>query len=147
METKESLVFIDSVVSYFSHLDDRKVEVGTPFLRENDEPVQFDYIGLIAVTGVKSGQVYFTAPRAMLKHLLVSIGEADTGSDNMKDLVGEVANTISGNVRKLFGPDFKISVPRVIDPKKEKINLVDNLRSYVIPIYWKSYNSAVVINF
>lgn len=108
--------------------------------------MHYDYVGLITVTGKKQGQVYYTAPKAMLKHMLVSLGVQDTSGDNMKDVIGEVANIISGNVRKEFGPKFMISVPKVIDPSAESIFLEENNGCYVVPIYWKNYQSAVVIN-
>ena len=47
------------------------------------------------------------------------------------DLVGEVANTISGNARYVFGKDFMISVPVVIEGAPSSIHLPKDLRSYV----------------
>lgn len=146
MKAKDAKVFIDSVVNYFLHVDSKQVTVGTPFLRQNESLLHYDYIGLITVTGKKQGQVYYTAPAPMLKHMLLSLGIQDTGNENLKDIVGEVANIISGNVRKEFGPKFIISIPKVVDPSKEKIYLEENSGSYVVPIYWKNYQSAVVIN-
>ena len=45
----------------------------------------------------------------------------DTSVDNILDLVGEVANTISGNARKVFGREFLISVPVMIEGAVDKI--------------------------
>ena len=146
MKAKDTKVFIDSVINYFSHVDGKQVTVGTPFLRQNESLVHFDYVGLITITGKKQGQVYYTAPKAMLKHMLLSLGIQDTSAENMKDVIGEVANIISGNVRKEFGPRFMISVPKVIDPSNEEIYLEQYDGCYVVPIYWKNYHSAVVIN-
>ena len=47
--------------------------------------------------GKREGVVYFTAPRAMLTVLLMKMQENDFSHETMRDLVGEVANTISGN--------------------------------------------------
>lgn len=52
--------------------------------------------------------VYFTAMRSMLVRLLAIMGEPDCSVENLADLVGEMANTISGNARKDFGEDFMI---------------------------------------
>ena len=62
-----------------------------------------------------------------------------------RDLVGEVANIISGNARSVFGHEFMISVPAMIEGAPGAIHLPSQLRSYVIPVYWKSYHAAVVI--
>ncbi len=138
-------VFIDGVVNYFQHTSDRDVKVGSPYLAENSQPAAFDYTGIIGISGPQKGSVYFTAPKILLKHLLLSLGEKDTSLENILDLVGEVANTISGNARTEFGRDFMISVPVMLEGAPGKIYLPDHLRSYVIPIYWKAYSAAVVV--
>ena len=138
-------VFIDGVIRFFEHTQDKNVNVGTPYLVENESPTAYDITGIIAVSGPYRGCVYFTAPRILLKHLLLSMGENETTNEHLLDLVGEVANTISGNARGTFGQDFVISVPSMIEGAPGHIHLPKNSRSYVIPIYWKSYHAAVVI--
>lgn len=138
-------VFIDGVVRYFEHTSDKEVHVGTPYLVSNKAPIAMDYTGLIGISGPTKGCIYFTAPSVLLKHLLLSIGETETNAHYMMDLVGEVANTISGNARRELGKDFMISVPMVIEGKPSAIHLPQKLRSYVIPITWKSYTAAVAI--
>ncbi len=138
-------VFIDGAVRFFEHTNDKDVKVGTPYLVENVNPAAYDVTGIIGISGPSRGCVYFTAPRILLKHLLLSIGETDTRSENLFDLVGEVANTISGNARSIFGHEFMISVPVMLEGAPTSIHLPTNSRSYVIPIYWKAYHAAVVI--
>ncbi|MBX2858494.1 MAG: chemotaxis protein CheX [Cellvibrionaceae bacterium] len=138
-------VFIDGVVRFFQHTDDDSVKVGTPYLSENSNPEAFDVTGIIGISGPYRGCVYFTAPKIFVKHLLLSMGEQDTRKEYIADLVGEVANTISGNARKAFGHEFMISVPVIVEGAPNSINLPKHLLSYVIPIYWKTYHSAVVI--
>ncbi|MFO1389618.1 chemotaxis protein CheX [Cellvibrio sp.] len=138
-------VFIDGVVRFFEHTNDKSVKVGTPYLVENDKPAAYDLTGIIGISGPYRGCVYFTAPRILLKHLLLSIGETETTNEYLFDLVGEVANTISGNARSSFGHKFMISVPAMIEGAPGNIHLPRNMRSYVIPIYWKAYHAAVVI--
>lgn len=138
-------VFIDGVVRFFEHTNDKNVKVGTPYLVENDNPAAYDVTGIIGISGPYRGCVYFTAPRILLKHLLLSIGETETTNEYLFDLVGEVANTISGNARSSFGHEFMISVPAMIEGAPDQIHLPKNLRSYVIPVYWKAYHAAVVI--
>lgn len=138
-------VFINGALNYFQHTSDKEVKVGTPYLIENKNPAAFDYTGIIGVSGPYRGTVYFTAPKALLTHLLLSIGENDTSVDHILDIVGEVANTISGNARSEFGQEFMISVPVVVEGSPSHIHLPKDLRSYVIPVYWKAYSAAVVI--
>lgn len=138
-------VFIDSVVNYFRHTSDQDVKVGTPYLTENSTPAAFDYTGIIGISGPYRGSVYFSAPKLLLTHLLLSIGEQDTSLDNLIDIVGEVANTVAGNARLEFGQDFMISVPIVVEGAPSGIHLPKELRSYVIPVYWKAYSAVVVV--
>ncbi|WP_096084748.1 chemotaxis protein CheX [Agaribacterium haliotis] len=138
-------IFINGVLNYFQHTSDKDVKVGAPYLVENRDPTCFDYTGIIGVSGPYKGTVYFTAPKILLTHLLLSLGEQDTSNENIMDIVGEVANTISGNARSEFGQEFMISVPVMIEGDGSKIQLPEQLRSYVIPIYWKAYSAAVVI--
>ena len=138
-------VFIDGAVRFFEHTNDKNVKVGTPYLVENETPAAYDVTGIIGISGPYRGCVYFTAPRILLKHLLLSIGETETANEYLFDLAGEVANTISGNARSNFGHEFMISVPVMIEGAPDHIHLPHNMRSYVIPIYWKAYHAAVVI--
>ncbi len=138
-------IFIDGAVRYFNHTPDKSVTVGTPYLAESDDPIALDMTGLIGISGPNKGCVYFSAPRILLKHLLLSIGEKDTSERNMIDMVGEVANTIAGNARSSLGKDFMISVPVVIEGPPTTIHLPIHSRAYVIPVTWKSYTAAIVV--
>lgn len=138
-------VFIESILHYFKQLNDNSVRVGTPYLMDNGQPAAFDITGIIGISGPHQGCVYFTAPRILLKHVLIMLGETDTSSEHLLDLVGEVANTLSGNARSYFGQQFMISVPVMVEGPPDHIHLPKHLRSYVIPIYWKNYQAAVVI--
>lgn len=144
--TEDTLqIFIDGAIRYFDHIEGSAVQVGTPYLIENDKPESYDVTGIIGVTGPYQGCVYFTAPNILIKHLLLKMGEQDTRREHVFDLVGEVANTISGNARSQFGRDFNISVPILVEGAPNGIYLPSEARSYVIPLYWKAYHAAVVI--
>lgn len=147
MSEKILQVFIDGAIKYFQHTSDKDVKVGTPYLVNNTEPSAYDYTGVIGISGPLKGCVYFTAPKILLKHLLLSMGEDETTEEYIVDVVGEVANTISGNARSEFGKEFMISVPVVIEGVPSNIHLPKHLRSYVIPVYWKSYSAAIVLCF
>ena len=146
MTESELQVFIDGAINYFKQMSESPAVVQTPYLENHDKVLTHEYTGIIGISGRKKGCVYFTAPGPLLKHLLLSIGEEDTSNDALCDLVGEVANTISGNARSFFGSEFMISVPVVVDGQPERIKIPKNLRSYIIPVTWKNFESTVVIS-
>lgn len=138
-------VFIDAAIRYFKEVNNTDVEVGTPYLVENDMPTAHDYTGIIGISGPYSGTVYFTAPRVMLRYIMMVLEENDVTEKNMMDLVGEIANILSGNARTEYGTEFMISVPVVVKGAPDEIYLPRGTRSFVIPLTWKNYHAAIVI--
>jgi len=63
----------------------------------------------------------------------------------VRDVIGEVANTISGNSRSEFGSDFMISVPVVVEGKPQMIATPRDLMAFVIPVQWNNYSLFVVV--
>ena len=60
-------------------------------------------------------------------------------------LVGEIANTISGNARRDFGRDFKISPPSVVSGPTRQVELPAGCRPFVVPINWRSHSARLVV--
>lgn len=145
MDESKLRVFVDGAVRYFSQVTRQGAEVMPPYLTEPRQSPAYDYTGIIGISGSKRGCVYFTAPSAMLRELLLAMGEADTGEENLADACGEVANTISGNARREFGAEFMISVPVVVPGAPQGIHLPKDLRSFVIPIGWKKHRAGLVV--
>ncbi|MEO0369209.1 MAG: chemotaxis protein CheX [Pseudomonadota bacterium] len=145
MIEKKLQVFIDGIVRYFEHTSQPTVNVGSPYLIRNIEDVSADYTGEIAISGAYEGACYFTAPSVLVRHLILSLGEQDTSEEMMKDTVGEVANTLSGNARKELGQEFIISVPRVHAGAPSAADMPSKDRMYAIPITWKSYKATLGI--
>jgi len=145
MNEKEVNVFIKGAKNYFKTVSQLDVEIGTPYLVNSREAAVGDYTGIIGISGERKGCVFVTAPTAMLRHLVVTLG--DDGSDNelVRDVIGEVANTISGNARSEFGPDFMISVPVVVEGKPQMISVPRDLMAFVIPVQWNNYSLFVVV--
>lgn len=139
-------VFTEAVKSYFSQASEGEIAVDTAFLAVDGNPVCYDYTGVISVAGDFRGCVYFSAPRVMLRHLLMAMGEANHSEENLLDLVGEVANTFSGNAREHFGSAFAISPPVTVKGRPD-LARPDAQRSspFVISVGWKSYSAAVVV--
>jgi chemotaxis protein CheX len=141
----EVSVFIDGVLNYFATTVQQAAECGTPFLSLHKVPEMSDYTGIITVTGRRAGLVLFTAPKSMLSVMLMRMQETDMGHENLCDLVGEVANTLSGNARRDFGHQFSISVPQVVTGREEPIPYPSNTRPIVIPIGWRNYNARLIV--
>ena len=144
-DDREISTFVQGTTRYFEVSAQQPATVGSPYLVTHGDPEISEYTGVINVSGRRTGVVYFTAPRGMLIVMLMKMNESDVSHQNLCDLVGEVANTISGNARRDFGKDFMISVPTVVAGEPEKIVTPDNIRSFVIPINWRSHSAQLVV--
>ena len=145
LEEQDIRAFVFGTTHYFEVAAQQPATVGSPFLVTQGSPETHDYTGVIAVSGRRNGIVYFSAPRGMLTVLLMKMNESNVTHDNLRDLVGEVANTISGNVRRDFGKDFVISVPTVVSGQPQSIELPADCRPVVIPINWRSHAAKLVV--
>ncbi len=145
MTEQEIQVFIDGAKHYFNTLSARPATIGVPYLISHERVPCHDYTGIIGVSGERKGCVYFTAPRILLRHLLLSLGEATANDALLRDLVGEVANTISGNARSCFGSGFMISVPVVVQGAPQRMQLPRELNAIVVPVHWWNYSGSLVV--
>ena len=144
MEERELRAFVEIVNQYFERQTGRLPDLGTPYLGEPSALPIYDFTGVIGISGNRPGCVYFTAHRDLLRNLLLRVGEPDLSDDNLSDLVGEVANTISGNARRVFGPDFMISVPVVVAGSAKAIQVPRNVKAYILPLRWHKLEAALV---
>ena len=146
MMTKVELeTFVEGTTHYFATAANQPASVGSPYIVQEGRPAIQEFTGVINIAGKRRGIVYFTASRPMLTVMLMRMGETELTQENMCDLVGEVANTISGNARRDFGRDFVISVPSVVAGERPDIPNVAGLRSFVIPINWRSHSAKLVV--
>ena len=145
LQEQELKTFVEGTTNYFEIAAQQPATIGSPYLVEGTPPAAHDYTGIINVSGKREGVVYFTAPKAMLTVLLMKMQESDFSHETMRDLVGEVANTISGNARRDFGRDFVISVPNVLSGEQPEVPLKPGMRSFVIPINWRSHSAKLVV--
>ena len=145
MKEQKLQIFLNIVTNYFNQFGGEELVVDTPYLLENQQPKVHDYTGVIGISGVQKGVVYFSATREILSRILDSMGEPDKSEDNFVDLVGEVANTIAGNARNEFGASFHISVPFVFKGSPQSIILPKDERSFIIPVTWYGQVGAIVV--
>lgn len=146
MDEHDIQALIEGTVKCFSTLVDAGTEVLAPYLVPDEGVPLLDYTGVISVSGARVGSIYFTAPSALLRHILVKHGRTEINEQVMADIVGEVANTISGNARRVFGHEFEISVPRVLTGKDELKTLKLGQRAFIVPIAWRQYQAALVVS-
>jgi chemotaxis protein CheX len=144
LKEAEIRTFVEGTTHYFETSGQQAATVGSPYLVTDGKPGTYEYTGVIGISGARKGIVYFTAPRGMLTVLLMRMQETDCSEETILDLVGEVANTISGNARRDFGKTFVISVPTVIAREAEKVT-APHSRSYVIPINWRAHSAKLVV--
>jgi chemotaxis protein CheX len=140
----ELRTFIDGTTRFFETLTNQPATVGSPYLVTDGKPGAYEYSGVIKVSGAREGVIFFTAPRGMLTVLLMRMQETDTSEETMRDLVGEVANTISGNARRDLGKGFVISVPNVVANGSDPV-VMPHPRSFVIPINWRTHAAKLVV--
>jgi chemotaxis protein CheX len=145
MDDQDIQVFIAGVRRYFESLrPDGAVVIEPPFIKDQDRPL-LQYTGVIEISGKATGVVCFTASELMLENILGLLHETPGSREMLWDLVGEIANTLSGNAREEFGKDFRISVPVVVAQNHSGYTFPDAGRNYVIPIIWQSEKAYLLV--
>ena len=145
MNDQDIQVFITGIRRYFESLrKDLRVVIEPPFLKDEEKPF-LEYTGIIGISGKAHGAVCFTANGVMLERILRFLNEAPVNGELIRDLVGEIANTLSGNAREEFGRDFLISVPIVSTDRNVCFPFPRDCRNYVIPIIWQTEKAFLLV--
>ena len=144
MTEAEIKFFIEVVTTYFGQVTGEDAVMGIPYVK-NAEPVVLDYTGLIGISGPRKGGIYFTAGRVLLNELTKLILGTEEAEDILLDMVGELTNTIAGNVRRSFGADFLISVPMLIKGRPDDILMRLKPPVFVIPLNWHKEKAFLVV--
>ena len=114
LEEQDIRAFVYGTTRYFEFAAQQAATVGSPYLVTEGAPDIHDYNGVIAVSGRRNGIVCFSAPRGMLTVLLMKMNESNVSHEYLCDLVGEVANTIAGTVRR----DLGLSLIHISEPTR-----------------------------
>lgn len=138
-------VFLSSIDAFFTQVGADTVAIDTPYLSDNSRAVGYDYSGIIKISGPLTGCVHVSAPSNMLREVIMVMGEPDSSITMMKDLLGEMANTISGNARTEFGPEFIISPPEIVEGAPSLSYLPKDRHSYITPFTWRNYKAVIGI--
>jgi chemotaxis protein CheX len=146
MNDQDIHVFISTASWYFASLEEKpSLVIEPPFVREKLGPF-LEYTGIIGVTGRYRGVVCFTATGKMLGEILGLLRDRKADEEAKKDLVGEIANTLSGNAREELGSEFRISVPTVVVGQGAELSQRRNdSRNYAIPLNWHSETAYLLV--
>lgn len=145
MTEQELKAFTHTVLDYFKTVSDDSPEIGMPYIKDSQTEVQ-DYTGIIGISGNRRGGVYLTAGKALLQDFGACIlGEDDLDDTALYDLIGEMTNTIAGNIRQVFGSSFLISVPIVLKGHIEEIVIRLKPPVFIIPITWRKHRCHLAI--
>lgn len=145
MKQEDLQVFINEVTAYFHEVTGVDAQIDVPYNKGN-ESILLDYTGHIGISGERKGGLYITCSKDMLKDLTSIIMEGEeVDDDTLIDMIGEIANTIAGNVRTTFGKNFMISVPSIFSGQPEDFRIILKTPVLVIPINWKNHKSYLVI--
>lgn len=143
----EIAVFHAAISNYFNQITRESALVQGAYLAERGTvPPMHDCTGMISISGRYTGCIYFSAPRQMMRHLLVAMHEPHQGDANLLDAVGEVANTIAGNARRHFGEHMEISVPVTMSAVPEQVRNSVRAHAYVVQISWKHYEAVLIVD-
>lgn len=140
--------FSEAVSHFFGSMTEERANVRSAYLLEHDEePIVWDdFNGVITVRGGYVGSLAFSAPRALLSHVLLRMGEKNLSDDHRRDIVGEIANTLSGRARRYFGDGLRISTPRAFSGQRQHVERLAHSTPYVIPLRWKQYEAKLVVH-
>lgn len=139
MNEEELKGFIDVVTNYFTQVSSEPAEMGLPYIKD-DKTETFEFTGVIGISGSRKGGVYFTSPGDLLRAFGKCIlGDDQLDDDSLYDLIGEMTNTITGNMREYFGSSFHISVPIIMKGKIEDIYMRLKPPVFIIPIKWHGH--------
>jgi chemotaxis protein CheX len=140
----ELKIFVDSVRRYFTTTTAQPPHITSAFL--GTEPVPgHQFTGCVQFSGSYHGQVQVSMPGPLLRELLVLQHAADLGDANLRDAVGEIANTLAGNARKALGDGLKISVPST---HQGSSTLPPTMRPhpYAITLRWNHQPALVLVD-
>ncbi len=140
-------VFSEAVRNFFATLTSERAEVRSAYVLEGDEAVLWnDFNGLIKVDGGFNGCIAFSAPRGLLTHVLLRMGDQEFSEASHRDVVGEIANILSGSARKHFGEGLRISPPTTLPGRSGPVPKRVDSTAYAIPLLWNGYEADLVVN-
>ncbi|MCS6996083.1 MAG: chemotaxis protein CheX [Casimicrobiaceae bacterium] len=138
-------VFVDALARFFHATTGLAATVRTAYRVAEPEPLRpGDLLGEIPVSGAYGGSIEFVAPRALLSHVLLRMGERDFSDVVHLDLVGEIANQVAGYARRVYGDALAIAPPRVRRLGPDERVLWDG-PVFAVPLTWNDYEATLLV--
>lgn len=145
MKEAELKLLVNIVTDYFHNITEVEASMGVPYIKDESTKL-YDFTGIIGVSGTRKGGIYFTAPKYLLEKFAGYIlGDEILEDEDLYDLVGEMTNTISGNMRQEFGTSFLISVPIIVKGRIEDISMKLSPPVFIIPIEWQGESCYLAV--
>lgn len=142
----EVKVFCDAASAFFEQTTGKRAAVRTAYVLPSGEAAVWnDFQGVIELGGEYRGTVTFSAPRGLLSHVLLTLGERDYSDASHRDIVGEIANQMSGYARRVFGEKLQISVPRALARGERPAARATAATGFAIPMNWDRYEAHLVV--
>ncbi len=146
LKVEDIKIFSDAAMAFFAQTTGHRAAVRTAYMLDGSETVVWnDFQGRIELSGAYRGSVTFSAPRGLLTHVLLSMGERDYTDASHRDIVGEITNQMSGYARRHFGESMDISPPKVILQKDGAQIPKFDAAPFVIPMLWDRYEAHLVV--
>jgi len=140
-------VFSEAISAFFRNMTSEPALVRTAYLLEEKAPIVWcDFNGVIKVAGGFRGSITFSAPRGMLAQVLAAMGEPEQSTDKCLDVVGEIANMLSGRARRHFGENLDIAPPTACLRGAPCLPPDASGTPYAIPLLWRSYEATLVVH-
>lgn len=147
LQAQDIEILAKAIIEYFEVSTGDKAQVRSAWLLEQDEPVlRADYNGLIEVSGGYRGSICFSAPRRLLDFVLLAGGDSDYSEADYLDIVGEIANTLSGRARQHFGEALAISPPCAFKREEAAVAPRSQGTSFAIPILFRAQEANLVVH-
>jgi chemotaxis protein CheX len=103
-----------TVESVFLNMMNLEVSPGGPPWAPSDD----QWTSAVHLTGVWNGVVLFECDRRQASQFagrFLSMDPADTVNDDVRDVLGELANMIGGNMKSTVAPGLSLSIPSVTE--------------------------------
>ena len=137
-------LFVDSVRNYFKVTTPQEPQITSAFLATGDIEGH-DFNGIVTFSGSYNGHVIVSMPARLLRELLLLQHETDMSDSNLLDAVGEIANTLAGNARRVLGSDLQIAVPVKLQGSTG-IKARVRKRPYIITLRWNHQPALVCVD-
>ncbi|AYH44284.1 chemotaxis protein CheX [Azoarcus sp. DN11] len=140
-------VFSEAISVFFLNMTHEAAVVRTAYILDGTSaPLWGDFNGVIDVSGGFRGSITFSAPYGMLSRVLEAIGEREHSVDRCLDVVGEIANMMSGRARRHFGEELAISTPasRLRTAAPTPVQAAG--APFAIPLRWHNFEANLVVH-